>query len=156
MKKSIPIIVGVTGHLDVLPIEIERIKDEFRSYLNTIKERYKSSKIIIVSGLAIGWDTIAVDIAIEKSMKFIGLLPMPKNEFEKDFTNSEDLIKFRKLCDKAYTIYEGPYYLNKYSEMDRNKCYEDLGKRLAEHSDFLVAFFDEYSVRKTGGTADVI
>lgn len=177
--RTIPIIVGVTGHRDVLQSEVPNMKIQFQEFLKQLSCEYKDSEIIVATGLARGCDTYAVEAAIEKSYKYIGVLPMPKSEYEKDFTDSKpisflgkeynnELELFNVLCHGATYIHEGPYYLdknnmNKLNSDDvinaittRNLLYEDQGKRLAEHSDYLVAFFDQSSKLIKGGTAHVL
>lgn len=169
--KGIPIIIGITGHRDICTEDVMWMKIEFRRFLDTLQKKYLNSPIIVASGLARGADTYAVEAACEcidgKSYDFIGVLPLSRELYAEDFEeqghytflnqsfdSERELYHF--LCDKALLLNEGPFYMDHYDASLRNLAYEAQGKRLAEHSDYLVAFFDNRSSVIQGGTADVI
>jgi len=168
---GIPIIVGVTGHRDIVTEDIADMKLKFRLFLDTLQDTYKNTEILVASGLARGADIYAVEAAMEvkdgKQYGYIGVLPMSREEYAKDFddiqpytflgevyASESDL--FNHLCDHATFLQEGPFYIEKFEAPLRNLCYEAQGKRLADHADFLVAFLDERSDVIQGGTAHVV
>jgi hypothetical protein len=178
---KVPIIVGVTGHRDICIEEKERVKKQFRQFLDLLQQEYPHTEIIVASGLAVGADTYAVEGAQEKiqgkAYSFIGLLPMEKEKYLEDFDSknsisqskeysyldnvfSSEREQFKNICRQAKVVHEGPYYSDQEYE-DRSQYYVDLGKRLSEYSDYLVAFYDNREALagnkiKSGGTRDVI
>jgi len=155
-------IVGVSGHRDLNQFKINDYKKEIREILYSINEKIKKEykNLIILSPLADGADRLIVEVAIELSLEYKVLLPLPKEIYKKDFNNISQK-KFEYLLNEAKTVetielcddctIENVSDYNEY----RDKQYKKVGEIVVEKSDFMLFLWDSIDNGKTGGTADI-
>jgi hypothetical protein len=78
------------------------------------------------------------------------VLPMPKDEYCKDFKTNESLDEFNTLLEEAVCV----------SELDllspRNKSYEAVGKHIVNNCDVMIAVWNGEKARGPGGTAEIV
>ena len=168
---SIPIIMGVTGHRDILPQDIPLIRKALREHLSALQERYAHSAFRLISGLAEGADRLAAEVALELGFGLVAALPMAQAEYEKDFGTVESIEHFRKLVSNAQVCFvvkstENDETSDKCaSENPRDNKYLALGRYIAQNSQIVIALWDGISEQVLpdgtskilrGGTADVV
>src|SRR5512146_640548 len=86
----IPIVIGVTGHRDLQ----EQDRDELLKLVHNIidekiRQPCRNSPLFILSPLAEGADRLVAWAALEHRAELIAILPMPVEEYEKDFKSPE-------------------------------------------------------------------
>lgn len=184
-----PLVLAVTGHRNIDPQAIEFVRKQTEQWFLKVGRRWQKRQgfrhgetscapILVLDGMAIGSDTLVAEtiLKIKKehpdlNFQLIATLPMPKEHYERDFTNDFDLSLFNKLCKKSDYVVELPLvpdnlqYMERHtdsflSEDQRIAQYTQLGKILASNSMFLLALWDGDSgsngTPKAGGTADVV
>lgn len=143
----VALVIGVTGHRDVAPRDEAPLRETFCTALRELSASCPHVPLVVLSGLATGADSLAAEEAMERSAPVIAVLPMPVDEYEKDFS-SEELPRFRRLLEKcARVVVASP---------QRENGYFAAGAFLAQYSHVLVAFWDGDAGRGEGGTADVV
>ena len=153
-KGPVPIVIGVTGHRHIDAEQSLSLKSKVCEMLTTIKSKYADSDIILMSGLAIGADTICAEAAIETGCKLLAPLPMERAEYSKDFP-AEELIKFNILADSAEDAFSVSPSFD--SASSRDDYYVNLGVYLTKHSHLLLALWDgNESNLLPGSTSDVV
>lgn len=154
---TIPFVIGVIGHLDVVVDEalIKDIKDK----LSDIIERLSDDvPIILQSQLAVGADTlialIFLDLRDKYPNKYLKLhvpLPMSFNEYIKDF-KGEDLDTFYYIHSQADEVFELPTHFS----TQRNDWYNQGANFITDSSMLVLILWDGHFNHKIGGTSESV
>jgi len=151
--------IGVTGHRDLLADEIPALKRIVREFFLQLKSEYPDLDLQLITPLAEGSDRLVADVAQELDIDLIVPLPMPQDEYEKDFSSAEAIQAFRDSLDKARVIHlrtlpeaQGRAVTSE----DRDRQYGQLGVFISNHSQILLALWDGKQSTATGGTAGVV
>ena len=156
----VPLVIGVTGHRDLLIEEQEQIKDRIRDCFNQLQNAFPELPLMVMTPLAEGADRIAAEVAHELGIPTLVLLPMPQHLYQSDF-EGESLSEFHEMLSLGECV-ELPL-LSELSEADvlepghgRDLQYAQLGAYLAAHSHILLAVWDGKASNAPGGTGHVI
>lgn len=165
---SVPIIVGVTGHRDLRPEDVETLKRQLRSILNELRASYPATSLLVLSPLAEGADRLVAQTALEsiggneQRASLMVPLPMPLDEYESDFKSDESLSEFRDLLSQAVTSFELPFVAGNTLESvrviqaARDKQYAQVGAYIARHSHILIALWNGKDNSAEGGTSEIV
>lgn len=137
MTNIIKPILGITGHRTISH-PIDKIKETFREII----KREQPQKLI--SGMALGFDTIAAEIAIEQNIPLVAATPFAE---QAEKWPQKDKEHYLELLSKAIEIYIHP------QTTSGNKVYAGYFGRnrwIVENSTLLVAYMIN---DKDGGTA---
>lgn len=124
------------------------------------------TKGILLTGLAEGSDQLVAEIALDSGWRVEAILPMPLVEYEKDFTGTGALSRFRMLLTRCHRIIEIPLTATVDSDIQAistsrdgvilKQQYRNLGRYLVEHARTMLLLWDgDASTPKPGGTAEV-
>ncbi len=159
---KLPIVFGVTGHRDIRNEDIPYLEKVVSKELNRAKKRYKHSELIVLSALAEGADRLVARVALADGFRLIVPLPMPIDEYKKDFTTQSSKDEFDFLLSKAAWHYALPLVegntfdnIRPYGE-PRDKQYAQLGAYIAQESHFLLALWDGIPLTLLGGTSYIV
>lgn len=161
-ESSIPLVIAITGHRDLVPSEIPGIRERVGDFLTLLRDRYPERRLQLMSGLAEGADRLAADVALQMDVELVAALPMHKSEFCEDFSTDESKSEFESLCSQAVSCYELPLAVGNtergVSESDeqRAKQYAQLGVFLSAHCHILLAIWDGKVSQSLGGTGQVV
>ncbi|MFH1076992.1 MAG: hypothetical protein V1753_09220 [Pseudomonadota bacterium] len=159
----IPIIIGVTGHRDLRSSDLPELEGKIEKLIKHIVESLcPNSPIKIISPLADGADRLVAKVGIRMGCGFICALPLPLNEYKKDFVTEESLNEFQELLHKAEYCFELPLVegntadnISNYGE-NRNRQYAAVGAYIAAHSQILIAIWNGKDTKETGGTSEIV
>jgi hypothetical protein len=140
-------VVGVTGHRDVAKDDEPALRAAFGEILRQRASACPHTPLLVLSGLAAGADSLAAEEALARDVPVIACLPMPVQEYEKDFSQ-EELERFRALLERCARVVV--------TSQNREGGYVAAGGFIARYSHLLVAFWDRQTSRGAGGTADVV
>lgn len=160
--------IGITGHrtlhslpkltacLDKILITefLEAFSPEARNIVTSLKTT--PVQLTFISPLAEGADRLAANAALQNGCTLEALLPMPKDEYEKDFVTQESRREFDNLLAKAHRI---TVVKNGKVPLDvdyRSNAYLNVGTETVNRCDILIALWDGKPSRGTGGTADIV
>jgi len=158
---ALEFVVGVTGHRDCPVKDHPALKKHIAAALLDLKSRFFELPVRIITGLAEGADTLVTQVALDLGMPVSAVLPMPRQDYEKDFKASA-LQTFRQLADdERVRVHELPIdATNAESGLDdsvsRVVQYQALMDFLVRRSNILLALWDGKTVASKGGTSDVI
>jgi uncharacterized phage-like protein YoqJ len=143
-------IVGVTGHR---PGKLGKewnhkgpVTDHLRKYLKEILTDLKATSLI--SGLALGFDTIAAQTALEMNLELIGSIPFREQHLRWNEEAQKEYLRLRGLCTSLHVAIEG-------TSLSRGHIARAMQIRnmwTVNNCGILVAAFDGTS----GGTANTI
>jgi hypothetical protein len=139
-------VVGFSGHRQVA--DADAAAKAIRTALETLR-REVPGEWIGVSSVAVGSDQAFVDQVLGIGMAWHVILPLPRAEFQKDFSADEWAV-----VEKLLTQAEHSRVISENGE--REDAYLDCGMETVNDADVLLALWDGEAARGKGGTADVV
>jgi hypothetical protein len=158
----IPIVIGVTGHRDLRQDDIAELGQKIHEIFREIKRKCPNSPIILLSPLAEGADRLVAKTALELGLSIVAPLPMPIDEYMKDFKDQVSQAEFSEILRKSTRYFEMPLVEGNTLENTaepgehRDRQYSQIGAYIAKHSQILIALWDGIESKKTGGTASIV
>jgi hypothetical protein len=147
--------IGVTGHRDLA--DPDSFFGPIDEALRRLKELVPASPgvglvPVVVSALAEGADRlVAKEVLADKDARLEVALPLPKEEYAKDFKSEASKEEFCCLLARASeTPWQAPRGL------DRDEAYERAGRYVVDRCDALIALWDGKKSRGRGGTAEIV
>ncbi len=156
---GVPLVVGVTGHRDLVPEEIPVLRQRVLEFFDELKSLFPTLRIMVMTPLAEGADRLVADVAKELGLPIVVLLPMEKRLYQADF-HGDSLTEFHEMMELGETV-ELPL-VGQNTEDDirggvaRDLQYAQLGAYLAAHSHILLALWDGKLSTSRGGTGHVV
>ncbi|HEY6327638.1 MAG TPA: hypothetical protein VIW73_14120 [Candidatus Cybelea sp.] len=150
----VPLLLGVVGHR-LLPDPSDELRRVVRVLLDGFRARYAATPIVLLSALAEGADRLVAREALDAGFSLVVPLPMPREEYEKDFVTPESLAEFRALLSRASASFVVPPAAPEIFA-DRSALYANCGAYIARRSFELIALWDGEDSTKTGGTAEIV
>jgi hypothetical protein len=153
----LPLILGVTGHRDLCPEAIPELRRKVQQTMRLIQQQWNQSQkgasapVMLLSALAAGADQLAAEVALEEGLELIVTLPMPLEEYEKDFADLGELAAFRVLLQQALEVIVVPA-----DATQRDLQYQAAGAYISRHCCLLIALWDGIHVQQIGGTSHVV
>ena len=141
IDNRIPIVVGVTGHRTIREADRAALLDSVKAELAGLQARCPNSPIRLLTSLAEGGDQLCAEAAAALGIPLIAALPMPADEFERDFS-PEALERFRAFCAKAEQVFTVPYTEAAAEGISRDFLYRQAGIYISAHSHLLLALWD--------------
>ncbi|MEN6327919.1 MAG: hypothetical protein ABFD18_17140, partial [Syntrophomonas sp.] len=154
----IPIVIGITGHRDLREEDQGHLEKAINTILEEIIERYPSTPLVLLTPLAEGADRLAAQAALKLGIHLIAPLPMPLEEYKKDFQNVPSVEDFENLLAQAEEYYVLPAYDtgDDHKELNRVESYTRTGANIVNHSQILIALWDGVENGLLGGTAHTV
>ncbi|HEY4248688.1 MAG TPA: hypothetical protein VGM64_17840 [Lacunisphaera sp.] len=139
-------VVGFSGHRQLT--EREATARVITAALEELR-REAPGEWIGLSSVATGSDQLFVDQVLALGLSWQAILPLPRAEFQKDFTPDEwaDAEQMLTQAEHVRVISENG---------TREDAYLDCGMETVNGADVLLAFWDGQPARGKGGTGDVI
>ena len=131
------LVIGATGHRTITHPE-ERVKEELKKIFTIEAPSH------VISGMALGYDTLFVEVAIEMGIPFVAAIPFAE---QANLWPEENKKHYMNLLEKAKDIYIHPQTVTK------NKVYAGYFGRnrwIVQNSQLLVAYMIN---SEDGGTA---
>jgi hypothetical protein len=137
-------IIGFTGHRHLR--NPEAVGAALKSELAALRKA--GGEFIAISSVAIGADTLFANEVIRAGIKWIVILPMPKELFREDFT-AQEWSRAERLIGQAAEV-------RVLHGRERPQVYLDAGKATVDDSDCLFAVWDGKPAQGPGGTAEIV
>src|SRR5690348_6228227 len=156
-----PLVIGVTSHRNIPAREVERIRARVRDLFAQWRREFPHSPLVVLSALAEGGDQLVAEEGLACDARLIAPLPLPRDLYERDFTDAATRAAFDALCAQAHVI-QLPL-LPGHSPGDvaqpgreRDRQYAQAGAFVARHCHLLLAIWDGKINDRLGGTAQVV
>lgn len=159
---TLPLVIAVTGHRDLVPAEIDTIKERVRTLFAFLAERYPDRRLLVMSSLAEGADQLVAEVATDLAIDLVVPLPMPKELYLQDFKTSDSRTRFESLYLQAKETFELPIVDQVSVERisspcpERDQQYAQLGIFVCAHCHILLALWDGKPSSHLGGTGQVV
>ena len=144
-----PLVIGVTGHRVLA--DAARVRSGVRVALRRIAHTFPARPWAIVSPLAEGADRMVAEHALRRRhTKLVVPLPLPSDEYLRDFEDADSRAHFQALLRKADQIVRFP------KSRSRARAYQAVGDYVVDHYDVIVAVLDGRSGQGRGGTSSIV
>jgi hypothetical protein len=142
--------IGITGHRCI--VEVDRLEIGIHLALERIEQSFPGAEWNLISSLAEGADRLALMTGwkYKPGTHLIVPLPLPVEDYERDFQTMESRQEFRALLERASEV------INPTPARTRRDAYRDAGLRNLERAHILLALWDGKSARGCGGTGQVV
>lgn len=152
-ESPIPIVIGVTGHRNLCPDDLDTIRSLVTRQLNGLRDAYPNSSFWMLNSLAAGADMLCAEIALELGIRLVCPLPMDAGEYAGDFRGAERE-RFRHLLSQSQS-FVCPHL--EPEKAGRDFLYRQAGLYVASHCHILLALWDGDEEKKNGcGTAAAV
>lgn len=107
----LPLIIGVTGHIDLAEADLPHLKETVRSVFDAITSQFANTPIVVMSPLAEGADRLVAEVALEYNLELIAPLPFSIDTYKEDFIHphqdktEQSLQQFDHLLQQAKMHY---------------------------------------------------
>jgi hypothetical protein len=163
----LPLIVGVTGHIDLTADAQEAVRDTVRTLLAGLRSAYPNTPIKVVTALAQGADQLVASEARALSLPLVAVLPMPLAEYQKTIQSTEARERLLELWEQAELRIELPRVGELSKGNDDAFQYEQAGLVISHVSHVMLALWNGAGAwdphapeterkKQQGGTAHVI
>ncbi len=157
-----PFVVGVSGHRDLNPADVPRLRDAVADFVNLLKRRLPDTELEIIVGMAEGADLLVAQTALDLGVHVQAVLPAALEHYSDDF-EAQSLVLLKSLLtrpDVRCIELSPPGHLRDEhgvaGSSQRDALYENLTDTLIRRSSLLLALWDGYPSLLPGGTADTL
>jgi hypothetical protein len=141
--------LGITGHRYLA--EMDKVMAGVESALQRILKTFPDSNFRVLSSLAEGADRIlAKRLLLIPNASLWVPLPLPEEEYLKDFETSKSKEEFIHLLGKAERVINLPV------TDKREEGYLAAGEYILENSDVLLAIWDGKPAQGAAGTSEIV
>ncbi len=161
MDGRLPLVIGVTGHRHLRDADLAALRSRIGDLFETLRRRYPTTPLRIITSLAEGADRLAAEVALEGGHELLIPLPLPPREYERDFPGS--VAEFRALLARAppqnvfvMPAEDGTGREGGVPQAQRERRYREVGLFIAEQSHLLLALWDGKPSASNAGTAAVV
>lgn len=157
----VPLLVGVVGHRDLLPVEIPVIRSAAERLLRAIRDCQPDVPIKLLSAQAEGADLLVADVAHELGIGIIAVLPYSSSQCRADLASDGARAAFdRTMADaeqlELARVADGNAGDPDRASAARDRQFERAGDLIALHSSLLIAIWDGLDTEHRAGTAQSI
>jgi hypothetical protein len=140
----ISLIVGVTGHRDIVDKDIPDIRTKICVELDRIGADTTNVRPILLSGLAEGGDQMVAEEALKRNWEVYAIFPMPFADYLADFTTDDKRKTLINLKDRCAAVHEIPWALSLDPDITdrRDQQYRNQCIFIARHSQAVIALWD--------------
>jgi hypothetical protein len=144
------IFIGVSGHRFLT--EVDKLRAGIDRALTRIDLSFPGEAWSVISSLAEGADRLAVEriLMLRPSTRLSAALPLPVDEYQRDFTTDESKKEFRHWLALSSEVIQMP------AAASRDEAYWAAGEYLLGHSQVLLAVWDGQGAQGKGGTGEMV
>lgn len=153
--------VGVSGHRDLDPDDITRLREAVTDFVQQLKQHLPDTELRLIVGMAEGADLLVAETALGLGVPVEAVLPMPLAHYAADF-DEKTLVHLQQLLRRPEVrcvelsagvagAVSGPH-----TREQRDAMYANLTDTLIRRSSLLLALWDGRTSHLPGGTADTV
>ncbi|MGH8161849.1 MAG: hypothetical protein ACRESR_06875 [Gammaproteobacteria bacterium] len=137
------------------------IRQRVRDLFARLQREFPHSPLCVLSPLAEGGDQLVAEEGLKLGARLIAPLPLARELYAQDFTDSATRERFESLCARAEVI-ELPLLSGHTRDAvstpgeERNRQYAQVGVFVARHCHLLLAIWDGKPSARMGGTAQIV
>ena len=139
--------IGITGHRSF------EMADAAQRVDRLLDEIIDARRPIVISCLAEGADRMVADLVLARPNAGLAVvLPLPADDYERDFGGAASVAEFRALLARAETVET----VDVPADAPREQAYEQAGQCVVQRCEVLIAVWDGAPSRGRGGTGEIL
>ena len=155
-ERTIPIIIGVTGHRAIREQDRPALTAAVKTELEKLRGLCPHSPLVMLNSLAEGADLLCADVAEKLNIPLIAVLPRERTDYEQDF-GPEALARFAHHCERAEQVFVSPNIEPiPPGGVSREYEFRQVGIYVAAHCHVLLALWDGEPGKHGCGTAETV
>jgi len=147
-------LIGVTGHRDLIPREIPGLCAGVRRFLTHWADRSADPPLVVASSLCEGADLLVTEQALGLGIDCCAVLPLPAELYRTDFSSTQELHRFEQALARCRQTILCSDDVSAGS--DRIARYAAAGEQIARQASILLALWDGQPDGHAGGTAKTV
>jgi hypothetical protein len=157
---SIPLLVGVVGHRDLVPEELPALRAAALDLLRALRDAQPDVPVRLLSAQAEGADLLVAEAAHALGIGVIAVLPFPAAQCRAELATDAARAAFDRTMAGAEVLELEPAAGAAAAAADvgaaRDRQFERAGDLIAQHCTLLIAIWDGRDTPHRAGTARVI
>ena len=97
----LPFVIALGGHRDLRPEDVPGLEARVTDILTGLASRYPNTPLLLLSSLAEGADRLGARVAFRLGIGVVAVLPLPREEYERDFTTAEARAELADLLGRT-------------------------------------------------------
>ncbi len=149
-------IVGFSGHRSIS--DPEKAASQIDAVFQCLGERIRTAggSPALSASPAAGADLLALDAAEKAGFSIHLTLPLPIEEFHRDFEDEAEWKRSLSWIEKAKKGENGATIKEPRAVIPKPECYYDSGLEIVSACDVMVVYWDGETANGLGGTADMV
>jgi len=136
-----PILVGVTGHRDILPQAMPDVRQATRAALGALHAAFPA-QLLLMTALAEGADQLVAEVAQELGIGLIAVAPMPFDRYRTTIEDPASALALDRLWQSPAVVQRIELPMLDRPEPSDAGQYEQLGLLLSRRSHILLALWN--------------
>src|SRR5262245_27152373 len=148
-RGALPLVVALGGHRDLSGADVPALEARVADVLAGLKARFPNTPILLLSSLAEGADRLGARVALRLGLGLIAVLPLPREEYERDFTTAASRTEFADLLARSQDWFVVPAL----PSAEREYAYARAAAYIVQRSQVAIALWDGGPPGGAAGTA---
>lgn len=148
-SSRVPLIIGITGHRELHPEDIQRVEKDLRKFLQDKQKAYLHTPLLLLTSLAEGADRLGARVAVETpGVGLAVVLPWPDGLCDDEQQRGGDRAEFDKLLGRAsrqicLPLPDGLSREELHASAEwRQECFAAVSRYVARHCQILVGIWN--------------
>ena len=146
---ALPLVVALGGHRDLREEDVPTLEARVREALSDLRRRHPHTPLVLLCSLAEGADRLGARVALALGIGLVASLPLPREEYERDFTTPASRAEFADLLGRArdwFAVSTPP-------GSTREHAYARAAAYITQRSQLVIALWDGEPAHHEAGTA---
>ena len=134
----LPFVIALGGHRDLRAEDVPGLEVRVTDILTGLASRYPNTPLLLLSSLAEGADRLGARVALRLGIGVVAVLPLPREEYERDFTTAQARAELADLLGRAQDWFS----VDVPPGSSRSYAYARAAAYIAQRSQLVLALWD--------------
>jgi hypothetical protein len=148
----LPFVIALGGHRDLRAEDVPGLEARVADVLTGLASRYPNTPLLLLSSLAEGADRLGARVALRLGIGVVAVLPLPREEYERDFATAEARAELADLLGRAQDWFS----VDVPAGSSRPYAYARAAAYITQRSQLVLALWDGASAEGEAGTAALV
>ena len=148
----LPFVIALGGHRDLRADDVPGLEARVADILTGLASRFPNTPLLLLSSLAEGADRLGARVALRLGIGVVAVLPLPREEYERDFATAEARAELADLLGRAQDWFS----VDVPPGSSRPYAYARAAAYITQRSQLVLALWDGAPVEGEAGTAPLV